>query len=218
VEAPENTLAAFRKAWAVGVDGVELDVRLSREGVPVVFHDEDGSRLCGIPFAVSDSAWADMVTWRVGGEPIPRLESIVDAHPAGSMLLVEIKSGVETVDVLNGIRSTRNTADITVLTFSPHVAMRAASSGWPTWINVEPEQQANAMLHLPTWRDAGVGGVSFGWSERISREWVERVHRGGMSFAVWTINQSQLARQMEALGVDVLMTDHPRLVQAGAES
>ena len=38
--APENTVAAIRMAIAAGADGVEFDVRLSRDGIPVVFHDE----------------------------------------------------------------------------------------------------------------------------------------------------------------------------------
>ena len=52
--APENTLASFRKAVEVGADGIELDVRLSKDGVPVVIHDATLTRTGGINNRVAD--------------------------------------------------------------------------------------------------------------------------------------------------------------------
>ena len=54
--APENTLAAFREAVAVGADGIEFDVRLTRDGVPVVIHDRDLRRTGGLPHRIADVA------------------------------------------------------------------------------------------------------------------------------------------------------------------
>src|SRR6201999_3863999 len=52
--APENTIAAFEAAIAAGADGIEFDVRLSREGVPVVIHDQTLQRTHGIRRRVGD--------------------------------------------------------------------------------------------------------------------------------------------------------------------
>src|SRR5580698_4641499 len=52
--APENTLAAFDKARAAGADGIELDVRLDRDGTVVVFHDDTLERLANRPGKLSD--------------------------------------------------------------------------------------------------------------------------------------------------------------------
>jgi glycerophosphoryl diester phosphodiesterase len=52
--APENTIAAFRRAIEVGADGVEFDVRLARDGVPVVIHDSTLERTAGLKRGVSD--------------------------------------------------------------------------------------------------------------------------------------------------------------------
>lgn len=56
----ENTLEAFRAAYAAGCDMVEFDVQLSRDGVPVVFHDDDCRRLAGRGESVFDLTWDDL--------------------------------------------------------------------------------------------------------------------------------------------------------------
>ena len=53
-EAPENTLAAVRLAWEQDADAVEVDVQLSKDGRPVVIHDEDAKRTAGVAGKVSD--------------------------------------------------------------------------------------------------------------------------------------------------------------------
>ncbi|HLF56531.1 MAG TPA: glycerophosphodiester phosphodiesterase family protein, partial [Thermoanaerobaculia bacterium] len=60
LEAPENTLAAIAHAIACGADGVELDVRLAADRVPVVFHDPDLVRLAGDPRRISELVWREL--------------------------------------------------------------------------------------------------------------------------------------------------------------
>src|SRR5688500_15634289 len=57
--APENTLAAFDLARTGGADGIELDVRLARDGTVVVFHDRDLMRLCGRDGCIEDLSASD---------------------------------------------------------------------------------------------------------------------------------------------------------------
>ena len=66
--APENTLAAFRKAIEDGAEGIEFDVRLSKDGKAVVFHDADLKRIAGRDEKIIDLSFAelqkiDMGTW-----------------------------------------------------------------------------------------------------------------------------------------------------------
>lgn len=58
--APENTFAAFQVAIEIGADGIEFDVRLSRDGVPVVFHDEDLKRIAGRPEKINVMTAAEL--------------------------------------------------------------------------------------------------------------------------------------------------------------
>ena len=64
--APENTMAAFREAIAVGADGIEFDVRLTRDRVPVVIHDSTLHRTAGLPQRISALSWSELKNVDVG--------------------------------------------------------------------------------------------------------------------------------------------------------
>lgn len=71
-EKPENSIAAFRRALALKVDGIELDVQVTADGVPVVFHDAHLRRLTGRPGRVTNHTWRNLKKLRVAGsEPFP---------------------------------------------------------------------------------------------------------------------------------------------------
>ena len=87
---PENSLAAFRAAAAAGV-GVELDVRLSFDGRPVVFHDASLQRMCNHRELIERVAMVDLARWPLpDGSAIPTLEAVLDIM-AGLPVLIEIK-------------------------------------------------------------------------------------------------------------------------------
>lgn len=87
----ENTLAGFRAAIALGLDGVELDVFLTKDDRLVVFHDEDTARLTGVARKITAMTWADIQTLRIQptitvgnrvrhyrqAEPIPLLQEVL---------------------------------------------------------------------------------------------------------------------------------------------
>lgn len=81
----ENTLEAFRAAYEAGCDMVEFDVQLSRDGVPFVFHDDDGARLAGRKERVCDLDWKALKDWALapkaggaeGGYRLPTLEEFL---------------------------------------------------------------------------------------------------------------------------------------------
>lgn len=61
----ENTLAGFRRAMALGIDAIELDVRVTRDGRAVVFHDSSLERLTGVRRSISDLTWDEVAALRV---------------------------------------------------------------------------------------------------------------------------------------------------------
>jgi glycerophosphoryl diester phosphodiesterase len=76
---PENTLLAFRQAITAGCDGIELDVHLSRDGTPVIIHDEDTLRTTGVQGQVGELSYSDLRRLDAGqGEPVPSLEDYLD--------------------------------------------------------------------------------------------------------------------------------------------
>lgn len=93
-EHPENSLSAFALAVKNGY-GIELDVRLSKDGVLVVFHDDTLDRVAGIPGKVIDFTAKELSEMRLGGseEGIPTLEEVLALVNGRVPLLIEIKEG-----------------------------------------------------------------------------------------------------------------------------
>src|SRR5688572_26115213 len=92
--APENTMAAFREAIAVGADGIEFDVRLSRDGIAVVIHDNTLRRTGGLPSRVADLHWSQLSKVDVGswfgsfaGETIPSLRELFTLFKSNDLIL-----------------------------------------------------------------------------------------------------------------------------------
>jgi glycerophosphoryl diester phosphodiesterase len=94
----ENTLAGFRRAVALGLDAIELDVRLTRDGRAVVFHDGNAERLTGVRRAISDLTWDEISALRVGTrgryerpEPIPLLAEVLAEIGDAIAINIELK-------------------------------------------------------------------------------------------------------------------------------
>lgn len=97
-EAPENSLEAFKRAVKKGY-GIELDVQLSKDGVPVVFHDYTLERMCGKEGRVYDYTYEELKQFPLGvsGEKIPRLEEVLKLVNGKVPLIIELK--VEWMDL-----------------------------------------------------------------------------------------------------------------------
>jgi glycerophosphoryl diester phosphodiesterase len=94
--APENTMAAFRLALDAGADGIEFDVRLSRDGVPVVIHDSNLKRTGGTALRVADLSVSELKRIDIGSwfnrnlfssERVPCLEEVFELFEFNSALL-----------------------------------------------------------------------------------------------------------------------------------
>ncbi len=101
--APENTLSAFRLALQAGADGLELDLQLSKDGIPVVMHDEKLDRTTDTSGLVKDFTLAELKKLNAGswfnqsfaGEKIPALDEVFAEFATTSLLFnLELKSGV----------------------------------------------------------------------------------------------------------------------------
>ena len=89
---PENSMSAFRNAIAHGF-GIETDVRLSADGVPVIMHDSSLLRICGVDKSVSELTYSELCELRLGDtdERIPTFAELLDAVAGKVMLLIELK-------------------------------------------------------------------------------------------------------------------------------
>ncbi len=90
--APENTLLGIRRALEMRCDGVEIDVRLSADGAPVLIHDERLERTTNGSGRVAEATLADLAQLDAGdGEPVPTLRRALDTINGGMLLALELK-------------------------------------------------------------------------------------------------------------------------------
>ena len=91
-EAPENSMAAFRKAVEAGF-GIELDIQLSKDGIPVVFHDATLQRICGVEGKVCDYTYEELQQFSLckSKERIPKFEDFLRMVDGRVPLIVEFK-------------------------------------------------------------------------------------------------------------------------------
>lgn len=226
-DAPENTLAAFRVAIEQGADGVELDVRRCATGEVVVFHDEDASRIAGVPLRVADARLAELRALDVGahreprfrGERIPLLGEVLDALP-GAFVNVELKSGGRRADVglaaavARVLRAQRAGGRAIVSSFDYRlvVAFRLAAPEIPVGLLVEAERPRPLLTALAA---RLVGPAAIHPDRRLvtparARAWRER----GLALCVWTVDDPEEARGLAALGAAAIITNVPGRIRA----
>jgi glycerophosphoryl diester phosphodiesterase len=192
---PENSLGAMLAALEIpDCDGLEFDVRLSRDGVPVLSHDETLDRVHrvdGRVDALSASQLAD--------HGVATLDEILVALPRRAFLDVELKGkhGRATVDVLTSGRGPGLERAV-VSSFEPaslEVVARLAPA-WPRWLNVIDLEPSTLDLAV----ELGCRGVSAQW-RAIDRRAVARARAAGLDVVAWTVRRRPTYRRLERLGV-----------------
>lgn len=222
--APENTMPAFDQAIALGADGVELDVRLSRDGVVVVHHDARVDRTTNGRGRVSDRTASELARldaayrfggpWRGTGVGIPTLADVLRRHRE-AWVIVEMKQDrVELAHATVAVVRAAGAADRVCLAASGLRAITAARRAAPEIMTSAAREEVRVAL---TGRWLGHDYQGFQVPERVgavqivSGAFVARAHRHGLFVQVWTVNRPEGLRRMIDLGVDGLITDRPDL-------
>ena len=189
-------MAAFTAAMTnPGCDGVELDVRLSRDGVPVVIHDETLARVQGVPGRVEELTAIEL---RRAG--VPPLRDALEVLREPAFLDIELKGdkhGPATADVLRAARGDAPRRAV-VSSFDPAslLAMRDHLGGWPRWLNAEDLAPQTLSLAM----GLGCEGIAAAWGS-ITRRGVEEARTAGLVVVAWTVRRSSTFDRMAGLGV-----------------
>jgi glycerophosphoryl diester phosphodiesterase len=192
--APENTLEALGAAMRVpGCDGVEFDVRLSRDGVPVLLHDATLARVQRRPEPV------DRLTARdLEATGIPTLAAVLAALP-GAWMDIELKGdhGDATAAVLGAARGGAP-RDAVVSSFEGGTlaAMGDRLPGWARWLNADDLAPATLSLAV----GLGCAGVSVLWGS-ITAASLRRAGDAGLEVAAWTVRRLDTFERLGRLGV-----------------
>jgi glycerophosphoryl diester phosphodiesterase len=220
LEAPENTLASFKRAIAAGVDWLELDVHMTADGRFAVIHDDDVSRTTGGSGRVSEMPFAavrrlDAGWWFDGdfaGERVPSLEEVVALADGKAGLLVEVKEpGDRAGDiaralpgVLEGFRG-----ETIVGSFDPDF-LWFYKRNHPGQTTALITRKPAGLRHA---REAGADAVSVSVRSPAA-VLIPRIKRAGKLAFVWTIGSMRALQVALHWDADAVITDFPREVRA----
>ncbi len=209
--APENTLAAFDRGVASGADGLELDVRLSKDGVVVVHHDATLERTTQLAGPVA-ARMAD----ELAEAAVPRLDAVLRRYDVP--LIVEMKDDTEALAraTVEAVRRAAAVGRVCLGAFGGRVMREArrlepalATSAWKEEVRWALYR---SRLGVPIWRPQYDGfqvPERFGATRVVSRRFVAAAHRAGLAVQVWTVDEEADARRLLAWGVDALISDRP---------
>lgn len=221
-EAPENTLSAIRSAIDFGVDYIEIDVRLSKEGIPMVIHDAslrrttDAKNMPSIYLLTLDEikkfdagSWFDK---RFRHESIPTLEEVLQEDFKNTGLMIEIKTNRRPARVIveaifDVIHRFRNLPEIVIGSFSMPIV----------------QEIRNQTFHLPaigivekkamisTFVDRGLNRLAI-WYKLLDEKTIRSLHSQGVEVWTFTVDDLNVVERLLAEEIDGLITNRPRLV------
>ena len=211
----ENTLASFARAFALGSDGVELDVHGTSDGVVVIHHDPvTNSRAgdSGAKAVIAESTLASLQAIAVGGGPMPTLHDLLSVLPESRVAYVEVKAkGIEE-HVVSVIRSSGTRC--AVHSFDHRIAHRVHQLAPDIPVGIL--QTSYPVNPLRPMRDAGARDLWQQW-ELIDPALIDQVHEDGRRVIAWTVNDADVARRLISWRVDGICSDIPGAMRALAD-
>lgn len=236
---PENTMAAFDHAVALGVDGVECDVRIARDGEPVLIHDATLDRTTDATGDVAGRTAAELARMDAGarfgadiGHPfrgagvgVPRLAELLDRHP-GLPLVIEIKGDrPDAVDRVHAVVVNAGASGRVLVGGFSHAVlarMRALAPDVPT--SASPPEVRSAVRRA--WFRLSPGPrrayeliqIPFRFRGRrlFGSAFVRVARRAGIPVQVWIVDDEREMQQLVAWGVTGLISDRPDVAVAVA--
>ena len=213
-EKPENTLAAFRRALALKVDGIELDVQVTADGVPVVFHDAHLRRLTGQSGRLANQTWRGLKKLRVTDiEPIPRLADVLSLVRGRAIVQIEMKRGTTVIPVVRAIRRARAVRWVILASFETTLVRAARKIAPEIPRMLISGGRGDVKYLLRRMAAAGASGLSLNHQTVRNRAMVRAIQAGGAALWCWTVNDAAIARRLAGWGVDAVVGDNPDLLR-----
>jgi glycerophosphoryl diester phosphodiesterase len=223
-KAPENTMAAFELALAVGADGIELDVHMTRDGEIVVIHDDTLDRTTNGKGPVSDQTMAELRELDAGswfspefaGERIPTLKRVLELIKDKDVLLnIEIKTGLgfqQLNEELVPLLDRYDRWERTIISSFNHYALAHL-------ISLKP-QARTAILYMAALVNPWVYAKSIGatalhpYYPGIIPEIVTASQQNGMMVNAWTVDLEADIQRVKMCRVDGIITNEPERVKS----
>ena len=234
--APENTLAAFERGLASGADGIECDVQLSADGVPVVIHDKTLDRTTDAAGPVGARTAAELARIDAGyrfagdggfpfrgqGIGVPPLETLLARYPTRT--IIELKQGEPELAraVIDVVRRANAVDRVCVGSFYRR-GLELTRAEAPELTTSASEPEARWTLYRSWFRLPPFGGRPYrafqvperaGRLKVVSPEFVRQVHAEGATLQVWVVDRPEDVTRLLGWGVDGIISDRPDLAVA----
>lgn len=220
--APENTLLSFAAALGVGVSYIETDVHGSKDGVAVVSHDPDLTRLAGIESAVSDYSMAELRKIDLGfDQGFCSLAEALDAFPE-TRFNIDLKSVDAVQPTVDAILAANAVGRVLVTSFSevrrlaavrqlPGVATSTGATRFAAALGAGKLGVRPALRRLLRDVDCVQVPERYGPLAITTPLMIRRLHAADVEVHVWTVNDEPTMHMLLDLGVDGLVTDRADL-------
>jgi glycerophosphoryl diester phosphodiesterase len=222
--APENTLAAIRLGQSLGYTAHEIDVKLSRDGVPVLMHDATLERTTNGQGRAADLDWRELRKLDAGGwhsdpyrgEPVPSFEEATQLFRSqGTTVDIEIKP-TPGFDAETGRRVALATRELwkgaPVAPFFSSFSFEALMAAKQAAPEIERGWLIDRFTEADWERLRALDAISLNTSyKKFDVSLLPRVHEAGYRVMLYTVNEPDLAAQLLAAGVDGIFTDNLRV-------
>jgi glycerophosphoryl diester phosphodiesterase len=216
--APENTLAAIRKAIDAGADWVEVDVQESKDGVVVVVHDSDLKKLANNPVKIWEATADELRTIDIGssfsanfqGEKIPTLDEVLQVCKGKINVNIELKYYGHNQQLEQRVIDMVEKHDMS----SQIVVMSLKSKGIGVVKALRPKWQCGLLTAVAVGRleNAKVDFLAVK-STLATRKFIVRAHAENRKVYAWTLNDEFAMSTMMSRGVDNIVTDYPAMAR-----
>jgi glycerophosphoryl diester phosphodiesterase len=210
--APENTIDAFDNGLALGADGLELDVHLSRDGVVVVHHDRTLDRTTALRGPIAARTAPELA--QAG---VPALADVL-ARYRDPRVIIELKVNHPDLAraVVDVVRAAGAAERVCLGSFGLRV-LRAVRAMAPEMATSGSREEVRWALYRSwcRWPVRQVGYQGYQVPERsgstrvVTPQFVEHARQAGLGVQVWTVDDPSDARRLLSYGVDALITDRP---------
>ena len=210
--APENTLLSMRKALELGVHGFEFDIQMSKDGQPVIIHDDTLQRTTNGTGLVEHFTLKELQQLDAGkGEIIPSLRNVFDMVDKRCRLFIELKAehcAEPVVDIIEHYVAKQGWSfeQCFVCSFD-HGQIAAVTQ-------LNPDIRTCALLVGIPVSLAAVASEAGAWAinpciHHINQPLVDDAHKRGLKVVTWTANETAHIAKAKKLGVDGIISDYP---------
>ena len=228
--APQNTLPAFKKSFEIGCDGVETDIHLTKDGIPVLCHNFTIDETSTGKGAIKDMTYEELLQFDFGsykgeefkGTKIPLVEDFIKLCKENNVevLNIELKSEVPGEAPIEFPKVTIELAKkydmfdkLIISSFDPAILVvcKKLDPNCKTGLLYAPDKKIGRKIMFKPFKFAKEikADAVHPFSALVTKEYVKKAHKEGIMVNPWTVNKEKEIKRMIFCGVDGIITDDP---------